>query len=129
MTWSILMLAMTPLQISTPPTSGHATPPIPVPDYLKRAGVPQYPPKAYRDGLTGTAMVEMRVDVRGRITGCKVSSSSGSDELDDASCAYARNIRFQPARDSEGQVIPGLVTYPVRWDLPNGGKHENTQGE
>lgn len=95
------------------------TPPKPVPDYIKRAGTPQYPPQAYRERLSGIAVVDLHVDARGRVTRCKVSGSSGSGELDSASCSYARNIRFEPARDGAGQAVAGDVQYPVRWQLPS----------
>jgi len=53
------------------------------------------------------------------VTGCSVTSSSGSPDLDDATCAnVTRRARFNPATDGEGQPTSGSYSNRVRWVIP-----------
>ncbi len=62
-----------------------------------------YPSRAVRSGTEGTVGVSVRIDAEGKVSACSVSSSSGSDVLDQAACdGMQRYARFDPALDDAG---------------------------
>lgn len=78
-----------------------------------------YPAAARRAGAQGRVSVSVDVGTNGRVAACRVTASSGSEDLDAATCRLAtRNGRFVPALDGAGQ--PVAATYAlrnVRWVL------------
>lgn len=69
--------------------------------------------------LTGTARFRLDISRSGTITGCRVTGSTGHDELDRATCSLLRNrARFEPARGREGEPVAGTYDGAVRWVLP-----------
>lgn len=78
-----------------------------------------YPAAARRAGAEGRVSVSVDVGTGGRVTACRVTASSGNEDLDAATCRLAtRNGRFEPARNETGQPTAGTVTLrPVRWRL------------
>jgi TonB family protein len=80
-----------------------------------------YPPAALRSGAEGRVVAELGVDATGRVTSCRVQSSSANPALDTATCAVATTRgRFEPARDGDGRAIASTYAFPVRWSLPKG---------
>jgi protein TonB len=78
-----------------------------------------YPASALRNEEQGTVTVVLAIGTNGRVTGCNVSSSSGSSALDSATCRlFQRRARFTPARDSNGQPTTDSYTQRVTWRLP-----------
>jgi protein TonB len=78
-----------------------------------------YPTRALREEREGTTGFRVTVGPDGRVTGCSVTSSSGSPDLDDATCAnVTRRARFNPATDGEGQPTSGSYSNRVRWVIP-----------
>lgn len=78
-----------------------------------------YPTRALREEREGTTGFRVTVGPDGRVTGCSVTSSSGSPDLDDATCAnVTRRARFNPATDGEGQPTSGSYANRVRWVIP-----------
>jgi TonB family protein len=78
-----------------------------------------YPAAAIRAGEQGTVSMRLVVGENGMVTGCTVIGSSGSADLDSASCSLAaRRFRFTPARDSRGNNVASTVTRRIRWMLP-----------
>jgi len=78
-----------------------------------------YPAGALRSGKQGT--VQFRVDVLqdGRAGDCEITRSSGSDELDRATCVLIeRRARFSPATDRDGNFVRGVWSNQVRWQIP-----------
>jgi periplasmic protein TonB len=72
-----------------------------------------YPPAARRAGAEGRVSVSVTVGANGRVTSCRVTSSSGNGDLDDTTCRLAqRNGRFNPAKDASGAAIE--ATYALR---------------
>jgi len=67
-----------------------------------------------RDGVGGTAVLHLKVDVGGRVTQAEIAESSGHRGLDTASVWTARWIRFEPAV-SCGSPIDAEITYTLRW--------------
>jgi protein TonB len=81
-----------------------------------RIGDSDYPRSASRSGATGTAVVHLSVGTDGRVAGCRVARSSGSADLDDATCRLARErFRYSPARDSQGRAVPDTVGWKQVW--------------
>lgn len=78
-----------------------------------------YPTRALREEREGTTSFRVTVGPDGRVTGCSVTSSSGSPDLDDATCQnVTRRARFNPATDGEGQPTSGSYANRVRWVIP-----------
>ena len=78
-----------------------------------------YPPAARRAEAQGRVSVALNIGADGRVTGCRVTSSSGNQDLDDATCRLAqRRGRFNPAKDPSGASIESTYVLPgVRWQL------------
>lgn len=78
-----------------------------------------YPTRALREEREGTTSFRVTVGPDGRVTSCDITSSSGSDDLDAATCANVqRRARFNPATDGEGQPTTGSYSNRVRWVIP-----------
>jgi protein TonB len=72
-----------------------------------------YPARAVRSGTEGTVGVSVTVDGEGKVSSCRVSSSSGSDVLDQAACdGMQRYARFDPALDDAGN--PTSASWSTR---------------
>src|SRR5579863_4219481 len=114
--------------IALPPPP--AAPPPPPPRFSAKGAQPKgspsewvttddYPPRALREERAGTTRFHMTVGPNGRPTDCQVTSSSGSPDLDEATCTYAsRRARFTPATDTDGQPTTGSYSGSVRWVIP-----------
>ena len=56
------------------------------------------------------------VGTNGRLTGCRVTRSSGYPDLDAVTCRlYERRFRFAPARDVWGQAVPQMLDADHAW--------------
>jgi TonB family protein len=107
----------------------QAPPALPEIDYAEKVrpiGEPRswfqdsdYPPAALRDRVTGNSGVRLHIDANGVPTGCWITASAGSDELDAAACrlTWARG-RFTPARDKRGRKVVGSYDTRIAWRLP-----------
>jgi TonB family protein len=80
-----------------------------------------YPPEAIRRREQGRVLFELDISPEGRVTDCRVLVSSGSAELDVATCRImSERPRFAPARDAQGHAVRDTVRSAVRWQLPGG---------
>ena len=78
-----------------------------------------YPTRALREEREGTTGFRVSVGGDGRVTSCSITSSSGSPDLDEATCSnVTRRARFTPATDGEGQPTTGSYSSRVRWVIP-----------
>jgi len=78
-----------------------------------------YPTRALREEREGTTGFRVTVGPDGRVTSCDITSSSGSSDLDEATCSnVTRRARFNPATDGEGQPTSGSYSNRVRWVIP-----------
>ena len=78
-----------------------------------------YPAEAIRRGEDGTVGFSLDVGPDGRVTGCEVTSSSGSKILDTTTCTLMRaRARFRPALDRNGNPTADRISARVRWVLP-----------
>lgn len=72
-----------------------------------------------REGLSGRAGFALTIDGKGRVSDCTITRSSGHAALDEATCKLIESrARFDPAKDSYGNVIPGTYSSSVNWQLP-----------
>jgi len=80
-----------------------------------------YPRGLGEAGIGGTVSVRYTVETDGRVTGCTVTRSSGSDILDLTTCRLIeRRFRFDPSRD-RGRPIRSNIVENHEWvveDLP-----------
>jgi protein TonB len=77
-----------------------------------------YPSSALRQEIEGTVGVAVVVGPNGRVSSCRVTSSSGSGALDDAACrGMERYARFDPALNDAGQPISGNYSTRITYRL------------
>ena len=79
-----------------------------------------YPQAAIRNEEQGTTAVRLVIGTDGRVSGCDISSSSGSSSLDSTTCSVIRRrARFTAAKDQNGAPIEGTFSQRIRWELPD----------
>lgn len=78
-----------------------------------------YPAAALAVAAEGVVSVAVDVGADGRVTGCRVTASSGNRALDETTCRLARrNGRFAPALDADGNAVAASVALRnVRWRI------------
>jgi protein TonB len=133
-------IAVTPPPIETVVTPPPPAPPPPIvlappaapppPRFTPTGAVPKgspgnwatsndYPSRALREEREGTTGFSVTVGPDGRVTDCEITSSSGSPDLDQATCDNVRRrARFTPAKDGEGQPTTGHYSNRIRWVIP-----------
>lgn len=78
-----------------------------------------YPSRALREEREGVTRFRLSVGPDGRASGCDVTGSSGSPDLDAATCSnLMRRARFAPATDGDGNPTSGSYSSSVRWQIP-----------
>lgn len=115
-----------PVMIAAPPAVVVAPPPRVQPKGATPRGNPanwattnDYPTRALREEREGTTSFRVTVGPDGRVTSCDITGSSGSPDLDEATCSnVTRRARFNPATDGEGQPTSGAYSNRVRWVIP-----------
>lgn len=116
-----------PPPIIAPPAPVAAPPP---PRFQPKTATPKgnpanwattndYPSRALREEREGTTGFRVTVGPDGRVTSCDITSSSGSPDLDEATCSnVTRRARFTPATDGEGNPTSGSYSNRIRWVIP-----------
>ncbi len=78
-----------------------------------------YPSQAIRQEREGTSGFVLTVGTDGSVTSCSITVTSGSPDLDDATCSnIARRARFYPATDKKGRAIAASYANRVTWRIP-----------
>ena len=78
-----------------------------------------YPSVALQKEIEGTTGFSVTVGPDGRVFDCAITSSSGSPELDMATCTNVkRRARFEPALDASGAPTTGKYANRIRWQIP-----------
>lgn len=78
-----------------------------------------YPSRALREEREGTTGFRVTVGPDGKVTDCQITRSSGSPDLDEATCSNVRRrARFAPATDGEGNPTTGSYSNSIRWVIP-----------
>jgi protein TonB len=132
-------IAPAPPQIQTVPNIQPPAPPVPVavpappppPAPSKARGASplnpsrwyaqiqeNYPARAQNEGTEGTVGISATIGADGRASGCSVTSSSGSRDLDSAACTnFQRYARFNPALDRDGNPISSSYSTRIVYRL------------
>ncbi|KQM85995.1 hypothetical protein ASE67_08960 [Sphingomonas sp. Leaf23] len=79
-----------------------------------------YPSSALNRRAQGVATIAWTISTTGRVSDCKIVETSGSDDLDKASCdAILRRGRYLgPALDASGKAVESYSTSRVMWSIP-----------
>jgi len=78
-----------------------------------------YPTGSLHRNEQGTVRFELGVGPDGRVQSCRVTGSSGSTELDAATCRQVtRRARLEPATGSAGEPVTGTYAGSIRWVIP-----------
>jgi periplasmic protein TonB len=78
-----------------------------------------YPSRALREEREGVTAVAWDITTEGRVANCRITSSSGSPDLDQAACTnITRRGRYKPALDEAGNPIASTDSRRVRWQMP-----------
>ncbi len=73
-------------------------------------------PEDLREGEGRTVGVRYHVEIDGRVSGCVVTVSSGSSQLDDLTCRLIeQRFRFQPSRRQDGSPVRSTVVENHSW--------------
>ena len=79
-----------------------------------------YPKHLGNAGIGGTVSVSFTVQVNGRVTGCRVTRSSGVPELDALTCVLiTQRFRFRPATDRYERPVSETIDWDQDW-IPHG---------
>ena len=128
-TTTVIQLPIDPRPIpreTTAPTPLPSATPLFTPKAAAPRGAPglwvttdDYPTSALRQGREGTTRFRVTVGADGRVAGCEIVSSSGSPDLDAATCRnVSKRGRFDPATDGQGAKVGGSWTSSVKWVIP-----------
>lgn len=78
-----------------------------------------YPAKALREKREGTVHFSVLVGSDGKGKSCSVTQSSGSPDLDAASCEMVmRRGRWTPATDTQGIPVEATFSSKFVWKIP-----------
>lgn len=79
--------------------------------------LPRYPAAAMRNDETGVTSLESCLTADGRLVDIHLAQSSGSKTLDDATLAWARTAKYQPAKfNGEAVAICGY-RFDYQWQV------------
>ncbi len=102
-----------------PPRSGKERAAVPTGNPGGWATADDYPPSALRDDMQGTTGFRLTVGIDGRVSACSITQSSGSPDLDAATCRLVtQRATFTPALDRKGKPAQGSYSNRIRWVLP-----------
>ena len=103
---------------NTSPTTGTSTTPLPgVRLEYADAPPPAYPRDALHEGIRGTVLLQVLVDVDGRPLQVDVQRSSGDRRLDIAARKQVlQHWRFRPAMQ-DGHVVQAIGLVPIAFNL------------
>lgn len=80
-----------------------------------------YPAAARPEKASGDVSFRLEVDQAGMVSGCRVTSSSGSKALDKATCnLLRRRARFIPGMTTDDQPVGGVWEGALRWTYQGG---------
>ena len=72
-----------------------------------------------RQDMSGFAGFAVTIDAKGRVSDCTITRSTGHAALDNATCSLVqKRARFNAAKDSYGNPIPGTFRSSVNWKIP-----------
>jgi protein TonB len=78
-----------------------------------------YPPNLAQAGIGGRVSVTIGVGADGRVTGCRVTRSSGNAQLDSLTCRIIQQrYRFRPSTDRYGRPVADEADVDQDWIPP-----------
>jgi TonB family protein len=114
---AILAAALTALSPAAARTA-KATGPVPLTAPGSWLTEDDYPASAMHVRDHGLTVFALAIDAQGRVSSCRITASSGSAILDEATCRLiTERGRFTPARDARGRAVPGQFASRVRWQF------------
>lgn len=114
----IVLAPPAPVPAPPPPPKGPTVTAQPKSNPASWATDADYPSRALRANEQGTTGFRVTIGPDGRVTDCQVTSSSGSQELDQTTCTLVtRRARFKPAM-MDGQPTSGSYSNRIRWVVP-----------
>ena len=75
---------------------------------------PDIPPEARANGTSGTALVSVRLDATGQVTGADIAQSTGNSSLDLVAVGMARDARYSPALH-DCKPMASAYTFSVKF--------------
>jgi len=79
------------------------------------------PRDLYDAHVAGTVEMAFDVGVKGRVTACRITRSSGNRRLDAVTCALIiEKLRYRPTRTAAGVAVPDTVTGEQVWTIERG---------
>lgn len=77
-----------------------------------------YPEAAAEAGASGVVSVRYAVEVDGRVSGCRVTRSSGNAALDATTCRLiTERFRYRPSLDARGRPVRVTIVVDHEWAL------------
>ena len=77
-----------------------------------------YPREASRAKAGGEVEVRFTIEASGRVSGCRVTRSSGDASLDQTTCALIEDrFRFRPATNASGEPVASQYRWRQSWWL------------
>lgn len=76
-----------------------------------------YPPEARRLGIEGAIRVRLTVDDRGKVASAMLLNKLGHG-LDELALSRARQIEFEPARNTDDRPVTSVVVWTFNMTLP-----------
>lgn len=77
-----------------------------------------YPAEAAKRGIQGSVTFDVDVDADGKPSACRITTSSGSAILDQATCDVVLSKgRFIAATDAQGHPVAGHYSNRANWEL------------
>ena len=77
-----------------------------------------YPKDASRAKIGGEVEVRFTIEASGRVTGCRITRSSGDASLDATTCRLIEErFRFRPATNGAGQPVASQYGWRQSWWL------------
>jgi TonB family protein len=87
----------------------------------------EFPRSAWEEGIGGTTVLKIMIDVDGTVDSAMVLESSGFRPLDSAAVANAARLRYRPAEQG-GEAVPIWGRLPVIYALPEEGEADEPGG-
>lgn len=95
--------------------SGVESPTVP-PRLLSKTN-PRYPLGPRSRNITGTSIVKLLVNDKGRVESAQLAGSSGNGELDEAALECVYKWKFSPAKNKMGNSVMCYITIPIKFTI------------
>lgn len=74
------------------------------------------PPDLRQGRIGGTVAVRYDVDIKGKVSNCVATRSSGNAELDQVTCQLIeQHFRYDPSRDADHRPVPSSIEENHTW--------------